>query len=106
MLENAAYDHVLKTLTNQSAPQPTQITHCLAFFEQHHGSTADFMAALRELMFHCKFENLHTALWDQFVYGLRDEKLQLRIAEPEVCMLMKALSAAMARERTKGQNGA
>ena len=61
-------------------PQIVEIAERFKFFKCTQGTseeTADFMAALRRLAKTCNFgQYLETALRDQFVCGLRDEKCQ------------------------------
>ena len=61
-------------------PQIVEIAERFKFFKRTQGiseGTSDFMAALRRLAKTCNFgQYLDSALRDQFVCGLRDEKCQ------------------------------
>lgn len=96
---DATYDQIITAL----ATSPPPMTCRLAFYECRQGareSSADFVAALRELGLLCESENLGVALQDKSIGGLREGK----VAATEEGPLVKALSKAAAGERTRGPN--
>lgn len=57
------------------------------------------MAALQKLSSHCKFGSyLKTALRNQFVFGLRNQRIQSRLLEVADLMMEKALKTATMME--------
>ena len=73
-------DDIMELLKTQYRPQTVEIAECFKFFKRTQDTserTSDFMAALRHLAKTCNFgQYLETALRDQFVCGLHDEKCQ------------------------------
>ena len=71
---------IMELLKTHYRPQTVEIAERYKFFKRTQGvseRTADFMAELRWLAKTCNFgQYLETALRDQFVCGLRDEKCQ------------------------------
>ena len=91
---------LLKTLYR---PQTVEIAERFKFFKRNQGVTeltADFMAELRHLAKTCNFgQYLETALRDQFICGLRDEKCQrelLSIQDLTVAIALQKTTAAEA----------
>ena len=86
---------LLKTLYRT---QTVEIAERFKFFKRNQGVTeriADFMAELRHLAKTCNFgQYLETALRDQFVCGLRDEKCQQEL------LSIQDLTAAIALQKT------
>ena len=82
--------------------QTVEIAEHFKFFKRTQGASegiADFMAALRCLAKTCNFgQYLETALCDQFVCGLRDEKCQQELLSVQDLMAAIALQMATAAE--------
>ena len=79
-ITDISLDDIMELLKAHYRPQIVEIAERFKFFKRTQGiseGTNDFMAALRRLAKTCNFgQYLDSALRDQFVCGLRDEKCQ------------------------------
>ena len=79
-IADISLDDIVELLKTHYRPQTVEIAERFKFFKRTQGAserTADFMAELRRLAKTCNFgQYLETALRDQFVCGLQDEKCQ------------------------------
>jgi len=93
---------LLQTLTSHFAPTPKAIAERYKFMgrKQQAGETAtQFMAELRKLAIHCKFDDLDVRLRDQFIFGLSSEQAQRTLfTKPDDIKLKEVIAAAVAQE--------
>ena len=93
---------IMELLKTHYRPQTVEIAECYKFFKHTQGvseRTADFMAKLRQLAKTCNFgQYLETALRDQFVCGLRDEKCQRELLSIQDLTAEIAIRRATAAE--------
>ncbi|XP_024875025.1 uncharacterized protein LOC112456596 [Temnothorax curvispinosus] len=80
-----SYGLLVDKLKEFYAPEPLEIAEIYIFrkrMQQPDESTQEYMAALQELSLHCKFgDYLQTELRNQFVFGLRNQRIQSRLLE-------------------------
>lgn len=91
------------------APEPLEIAEIYVFrkrMQQADESTQAYMAALQKLSLHCKFGiYLKTELRNQFVFGLRNQRIEGRLLETVNLTMESALKTACAMELAeKGVN--
>ena len=95
-------DDIMELLKAYYRPQTVEIAERFKFFKRTQGAserTVDFMAALRRLAKTCNFgQYLETALRDQFVCGLCDEKCQQELLSVQELTANVALQKATAAE--------
>ena len=93
---------IMELLKTHYRPQTVEIAERYKFFKRTQGvseRTADFMAKLRRLAKTCNFgQYLETALRDQFVCGLRDEKCQRELLSIQDLTAEIAIRRATAAE--------
>lgn len=98
--EDKSYGELVTALKNHYEPKPVVIAE--RFHRQSQTaeeSVGQFLAALRRLATHCKFEAyLDEALRDRLVCGLRSESTQRRLLSEADLTLQKALELAQSRE--------
>lgn len=96
------YDTLLIKLKEYYAPEPLEIAEIYVFrkrLQQTDESVQEYMAALQKLSLHCKFgEYLKTELRNQFVYGLRNQRIQGRLLETANLTMESALKTASGME--------
>ena len=101
-ITDISLDDILELLKTHYRPQTVEIAERFKFFKRTQGAneqTADFMAELRRLAKTCNFgQYLETALRDQFVCGLRDEKCQRELLSIQDLTATIALQKATAAE--------
>ena len=93
----------LSTLLSQHFdPEPVVIAERFKFYQRSQGSgesVSDFMASLRKLASHCKFETfLSEALRDRFVCGLCSEAIQKALLAKKDLTVDSALDTALSME--------
>ena len=79
---NHSFEELVKQVTDHLTPPPSAIMQRYKFNSraQKEGETvADYVAELRHLSEHCKFENLDEMLRDWLVCGIRDVQVQRRL---------------------------
>jgi len=84
-----SFAELITTLSNHFQPAPSPIVERFKFHSRSRKpgeSVADFVAELRRLSEHCKFENtLNDMIRDRLVCGIDDDALQKRLlAEPDL----------------------
>ena len=93
---------IMDLLITHYRPQTVEIAERFKFFKRTQGASkqiTDFMAKLRRLAKTCNFgQYLETALRDQFVCGLRDEKCQQELLGIQDLTAAIALQKATAAE--------
>lgn len=86
-------------------PAPVEIVENYKFHlrKQLEGEkVSEFLAALRRMSIHCNFgAYLETALRNQFVFGIRNQKVQNRMLETKVLTLKRAEEIATAMEMSE-----
>lgn len=96
------YDVLINKLKEYYAPEPLEIAEIFVFrkrLQLPEESAQEFMAALQKLSLHCKFgEYLKTELRNQFVYGLRNQRIQGRLLETANLTMESALKTASGME--------
>ena len=101
-ITDISLDDIMELLQTYYRPQTVEIAERFKFFKRTQGvseGTADFMAALRCHAKMCNFgQYLETALRDQFVCGLRDEKCQQELLSVQDLTAAIALQKATAAE--------
>ena len=101
-ITDISLDEIIDLLKSHYRPQTVEIAERFKFFKRAQGNseqTTDFMAALRRLAKTCNFgQYLETALRDQFVCGLRDEKCQRELLSIQDLTATIALQKATAAE--------
>ncbi|RLU25193.1 hypothetical protein DMN91_003285 [Ooceraea biroi] len=79
------YNTLVEKLKDFYAPEPLEIAEIYIFrkrMQKTDESAQEYMAALQKLSLHCKFGNyLQTELRNQFVYGLKNQRIQSRLLE-------------------------
>jgi len=97
-----SYDALLNKLKEYYAPRPLEIAEIFVFrkrLQLPKESTQEYMAALQKLSLYCKFgEYLKTELRNQFVYGLRNQRIQGRLLETANLTMELALKTASGME--------
>lgn len=101
-ITDISLDEVMELLQTHYRPRTVEIAERFKFFKRTQGAserTTDFMAALRRLAKTCNFgQYLETALRDQFVCGLHDEKCQQELLSIQALTAEIALQKATAAE--------
>ncbi|XP_024887651.1 uncharacterized protein K02A2.6-like [Temnothorax curvispinosus] len=96
------YEELVAIMKNHFNPEPLEIAENFRFLQrrQGEGETAqEYMAALQKPALHCKFgDYLRTALRNQFVFGLRSERIQGRLLECRDLTVDKAVEIAVGME--------
>ncbi|XP_011858092.1 PREDICTED: uncharacterized protein LOC105555676 [Vollenhovia emeryi] len=103
------YDALLNKLKEYYAPEPLEIAEIFVFrkrLQLPEESAQEYMAALQKLSLYCKFgEYLKTELRNQFVFGLRNQRIQGRLLETANLTMESALKTASGMELAeKGVN--
>ena len=101
-LAEATCQELVQALADHLTPQPSQLARRWDFRKRSQGvgeSAVEFLTALRRLARSCGFERLNEVLLDQFIFGLRSEKLSSKIVRLPQCDLAKAVDFATAWER-------
>jgi len=84
------------------APEPLEIAEIYTFRKrmQKDGEAAqEYLAALQKLSLHCKFGNyLKTELQNQFVFGIKNPRIQARLLESVDLTMERALKIAYTME--------
>ena len=110
VIADISLDDIVELLKTHYRPQTVEITECFKFFKCTQGASeriADFMAELRRLAKTCNFgQYLETALHDQFMCGLRDEKCQRELLSMQDLMAAIALQKATAAETVSKESKA
>ena len=101
-ITDISLDNIMELLKTHYHPQTVEIAERFKFFKRNQGVTeriADFMAELRRLAKTCNFgKYLETALRDQSVCGLWDEKCQRELLSIQNLTAAIALQKATAAE--------
>ena len=101
-LSDLSLDEIVVQLKSQISVQTVEIAERYRFFKrlQKDGeSVVEYMSQLRSLAKTCKFEAyLDTALRDQFVCGLKDQRIQQELLRICDLMLTKALNKSRSME--------
>lgn len=97
-----SYAEIETLMKEHFEPQPLEIVENFKFHlrkQQDNEKVSEFMVALRRLSIHCHFGNyLETALRNQFVFGIRNVKIQNRLLEMKDLTLRRAEEIAVAME--------
>ena len=109
-IADISLDDIVELLKTHYRPQTVEIAERFKFFKRTQGAserTADFIAELRRLAKTCNFgQYLETALRDQFVCGLRDEKCQRELLSIQDLTAAIALRKATAAETVSKESKA
>ncbi|XP_060119086.1 uncharacterized protein LOC132590167 [Heteronotia binoei] len=108
-LQDATYEGVVRALTDHLVPRQTRMQRRLEFYSRHQKpseSVAAYVVALRGLARKCEFPNLDESLLDQFVVGIREDKLRWKLIVQDDLTLMKALQEAAAHLDTSSESEA
>ncbi|XP_031358777.1 uncharacterized protein K02A2.6-like, partial [Photinus pyralis] len=96
------YNQVVKLLQDYYSPVPLEIAENFRFHQrkQHEGEgIQEFYTALQKLAIHCNFGDYQKkALRNQFVFGMRSEKIQNRLLETKDLTMDKAIEIAVGIE--------
>lgn len=96
------YAALIDKLKEYYAPEPLEIAEIFIFrkwMQQVEENVQEYMTALQKLSLHCKFgEYLKTELRNQFVYGLRNQRIQGRLLETANLTMESALKTASGME--------
>ena len=102
-----SFDEIVKLVKEHHTPPPSEIVQRFKFNSrsQRDGeSVAEFMAELRRLSEHCKFEaTLDNMLRDRLVCGIRDVRTQRRLLAEADLTRKKAFELAQAAEVAEKQ---
>lgn len=103
------YDALVKKLKEFYSPEPLEIAEIYIFrkrTQRAEESAQEYMAALQKLSLHCKFgEYLQTELRNQFVFGLKNPRIQSRLLETANLTRESVLKIACGMELAeKGMN--
>lgn len=97
-----SYDVLLNKLKEYYAPESLEIAEIFVFrkrLQLPEERAQEYMAALQKLSLYCKFgEYLKTELRNQFVYGLRNQRIQGRLLETANLTMESALKTASGME--------
>lgn len=100
--DNKTYEELVATMKSHYNPEPLEIAENFRFLQrrQQEGETAqEYLTALQKMAIHCKFgDYLKKALRNQFVFGLRSEKIQSRLLEVKDLTIDKAVETAISME--------
>lgn len=100
--EEVSFEIICDTLKNHFEPKPNEIVerYQLHLRKQKEGEKCeDFLTALRGMAARCNFGTfLESALRDQFVFGLRNTRVQSRLLEKDNLTLKVAMDVAIACE--------
>lgn len=100
-----AYAEIETLLKEHFDPAPLEIVENYKFHlrKQMEGEkVAEFLVALRRMSIHCNFgAYLETALRNQFVFGIRNQKVQNRMLETKILTLKRAEEIATAMEMSE-----
>lgn len=95
-------EEITTHLRDYYEPTPLEIVENFKFHSRKQNaneSISEFLAELRRLSTHCKFGDfLNTALRNQFVFGLKDDKTQATILAKKDLTLEKAVQIALSIE--------
>lgn len=98
-----SFGELCKKLEEFYAPEPLEIAKIYTFRKrmQKEGETAqEYMAALQKLSLHCKFGSyLKTELRNQFVFEIRNSRIQARLLETADLTMDSALKMAGSMEK-------
>ena len=95
------FEQLVKQVTDHLTPPPSAIMQRYKFNSraQKDGETvADYVAELRRLSEHCKFDSLDEMLRDRLVCGIRDVRVQRRLLAEADLDFKKAFEFAQAAE--------
>ncbi|XP_058023860.1 uncharacterized protein K02A2.6-like [Ahaetulla prasina] len=96
-----SWEVLLDKLRGHYAPAPSRIVRRHAFrccFQSDSATINDFISSLRTAALHCEFLDLENMLLDQFVYGVKDLKLQRRLLARKDLTFQLAMDEARAAE--------
>lgn len=100
--DNKSYEDLVLTMKSHYNPEPLEIAENFRFLQrrQQEGETAqEYLTALQKMAIHCNFGTyLKKALRNQFVFGLRSEKIQGRLLEFKELTVEKAVETAISME--------
>ncbi|XP_071580116.1 uncharacterized protein [Temnothorax nylanderi] len=98
-----SFGDLCKKLEEFYAPEPLEIAEIFTFRKcmQKDGESAqEYLAALQKLSLHCKFGNyLKTELRNQFVFGIKYPRIQVRLLETVDLTMETALKIACSMEK-------
>ena len=96
------YKEIVELVASHLQPKPSVIMQRFKFNSRVRGegeSTADFVAALRQLSEHCAFgDTLQDVLRDRLVCGVKDERIQRRLLGEVELTFARAFQIALAVE--------
>ncbi|XP_029177646.1 uncharacterized protein LOC114945558 [Nylanderia fulva] len=97
-----SFEELCNKLGEYYAPEPLEIAEIYTFRKrmQKEGEAAqEYIAALQKLSLYCKFDNyLNTELRNQFVFGIKNPRIQARLLETIDLTKERALKIACAME--------
>lgn len=100
--ENVSYGEIVNILQDHFDPRPNEILENYRFHsrkQKSEESCAEFLTALRRLAVNCGFgDYLNTALRNQFVFGLKNQKVQSRLLEKKTLTIDEAANMATSYE--------
>jgi len=104
-----SYNTLVEKLKEFYAPEPLEIAEIYIYrkrMQRAEESVQEYMAALQKLSLHCKFGNyLQMELRNQFVFGLKNQRIQARLLETANLTKDSALKIACGMELAeKGVN--
>ena len=101
-LSDLSLDDIVARLKNRTVPETVEIAERFRFFKRQQRvdeQVTEYMAVLRSLAKTCNFGNyLDTALRDQFVCGLREQKIQQELLCVKDLTVEQALSKSRSME--------
>lgn len=100
--EDMSYENIVQVLEDNFNPKGNEILENYRFHlrkQKSEESCSEFLVALRRLAAGCNFGNYSdTALRNQFVFGLRSQRIQNRLLEKKDLTLLDAVNTAKAYE--------
>ena len=103
-----ALNELVMILKKHFNPKPILIAQRYKFYERcqkEDESLAEYMAALRKLTEHCKFDNfLEQAIRDKYVCGIKYQNIRKRLLAERNLDLQKAIDHSKSLEEVEKQN--
>ncbi|KAM0731586.1 hypothetical protein ACS0PU_002646 [Formica fusca] len=85
-------------------PKPSEAVERCSFHQASQSQTesiVEFVARLKKLSLHCNFNDLQTALRDQFICGIREHDTKIKLFRQDGLTFEKAYKIATACEEAK-----
>ena len=99
--EEVSFENLVKLVEGHHNPQPSAIVQHFKFHSQcrQPGETVStYVAELRCIAEHCKFDNLKSMLCDRLICGIQDPRIQRRLLAESKLEFKQAFELAQAME--------